>query len=167
MRTYDLTDQQGRVFAFEIDNVWMDRASVAAVVRTIPGARLKELHVSWFGPDEFCEFEVGGITFVAWEPYGDNSRYWIGPRPPEFSEHTATIRAAFASHVPRSSNLLQTAVWFFAVGFGTAVFSRQLGLSVLTARTALAVAVFGLVLGVVAICLRLRGLRAPVQGGES
>lgn len=167
MRTYDVTDKHGRTFAFEIDNVWMDRASVAAVVRTILGARLKELHVSWFGPDEFCEFEVGGITFVAWEPWGDNSRYWIGPRPPEFSEHTATVRAAFASHVPRSSSLLHMAVCFFAIGAGAVVFSRQLGSSVLTARSALAVGALGLVLGVVAIYLRLRGLRAPVQGGES
>src|SRR2546427_2304472 len=100
MRVYDLKDETGRVFAFEVDNFWLGRRGVAAVVRTIPGARLS-------GPiptgylDEFCEFELGGERFVAWEPFGDNSRYWIGPKPPVFSERTAAVRDAFVAYVPR------------------------------------------------------------------
>ena len=98
MQIYDLKDSEGRVYAFEVDNLLLRRAAVAMIVQSIPGARVLTLHRSWWGPDEFCEFEVGGIRFTAWEPWGDSDRYWIGPEPPHFSEHTATVRAAFASH---------------------------------------------------------------------
>ena len=27
----------------------------------------------------FCEFVLDGVLFEGEEPYGDNSRYWIGP----------------------------------------------------------------------------------------
>jgi len=40
--------------------------------------------LSWLRESEFCQFEVEGITFVVEEPFGDNSRYWIGPRPPRW-----------------------------------------------------------------------------------
>jgi len=45
----------------------------------------------------FCEFEIQGQIFIAWEPFGDNSRYWIGPEPTAFCEQLATVRKAFAT----------------------------------------------------------------------
>ena len=76
MRVYDLKDASGRVFAFEVGNLWLGRRGVAAVVRTIPGARVVRSpgrEVAFFAEEEFCEFELGGVRFVAWEPYGDSS----------------------------------------------------------------------------------------------
>ena len=101
MHIYDLYDKQGRAFAFEIDNLVISRGAVAEVVRSIAGARVLHQSHSWWGPDVFCEFEIGGMQFQAWEPWGDNSRYWIGPKPPEFCEQTAIVRAAFAAYSPR------------------------------------------------------------------
>ncbi len=104
MRVYDLKDNDGRVFAFELDNLWLGRRGVARVVRTIPDVsliRVPEPVFSWWAEEEFCEFELGGVRFVAWEPFGDNSRYWIGPRPPVFSEMTAAVRDAFVAQVLR------------------------------------------------------------------
>src|SRR3989338_10516651 len=94
MKVYDLKDKTGRVFAFEVDNLLLQRRGVGKVVRTIPGARITRVS----GDDEFCEFEVEGKVFVAEEPWGDNSRYWIGPRPPEWCEPVATVRAAFLQY---------------------------------------------------------------------
>lgn len=40
MRLYELRDQEGRVFAFEINNTYFGRNSVCDVLLTISGARL-------------------------------------------------------------------------------------------------------------------------------
>jgi hypothetical protein len=51
--------------------------------------------LSWFREEQFCEFEVEGQRFVIEEPYGDNSRYWIGPEPPAWCEQIGVVRDAF------------------------------------------------------------------------
>jgi hypothetical protein len=50
------------------------------------------------GEDEFCEFEIKGQKFVALEPFGDNSRYWIGPKPSKWCEQVAIVRSTFVNH---------------------------------------------------------------------
>ena len=92
MRVYDLKDAGGRVFAFEVSNFMLGRRGVRRVVRRIPNARV----LSFRGrAEEFCEFEVEGTKFVAWEPWNDNSLYWIGPKPPEPTPHLSKVREAF------------------------------------------------------------------------
>ena len=105
MRVYDLKDGQGRVFAFEIENLLISRHGVCSVVETIPSAVVIErprrfLLVSPVTPEEFCEFELEGQRFRAWEPFGDNSRYWIGPEPPKWCPQLDGVRKAFVAHVP-------------------------------------------------------------------
>ena len=99
MTVYDLKDVNGRVFAFEVNNLLLSRHGVGKVVRTIPGARITRAPRRPFSfaseDDHFCEFEVEGKRFTAWEPFGDNSRFWIGPEPPEWCEQVATVREAF------------------------------------------------------------------------
>ncbi len=67
------------------------------VVETIPGANVvrRPKFLSWFREEEFCKFVVDGKKFVAWEPYGDSSRYWIGPEPIEPLPETQRVRDAF------------------------------------------------------------------------
>lgn len=98
MRVYDLKDDQGRVFAFEVPNLLLGRRGLARVVKSIPGARLIRAPVllSWFREEEFCEWELDGVRFVAWEPFGDNNRYWVGPTdPPAWHPQIETVRRAF------------------------------------------------------------------------
>src|SRR5436190_9705880 len=130
MQIYDLKDSEGRVYAFEVDNLLIGRRGVADIVATIPGAHVSKLHRSWWGPDEFCEFEVAGTRFRAWEPFGDNSRYWIGPEPPHFTEQTAVVRAAFASHTPKTLRTETLPVVKVAVvlgGLGLAAIEYRIG----------------------------------------
>jgi hypothetical protein len=87
MKVYDLKDAEGRVFAFEVDNIVLGRRGLCRVIRKIPGATLLRQPVrflSWFRESEFCEFEMNGVRFSADEgPWGDDSRYWVGPKPPD------------------------------------------------------------------------------------
>jgi hypothetical protein len=100
MKVYDLKDKAGRVFAFEVGNTFLTRRGLCRVVRSIPGARILKAarFGSYFKEAEFCKFEIQGQQFVAWEPFGDNSRYWIGPDPPHWCEQVALVRKAFIQH---------------------------------------------------------------------
>ena len=96
MRVYDLRDKEGRVFAFEVNNFFLWRQGVIRIVLSIPGARVVwRPSLSWFSPDVFCRFELGGVTFEAWEPFGDNNRYWIGPEPTRWVPQLEKVREAF------------------------------------------------------------------------
>ena len=68
MKTYELLDTDGRVYAFEVNNSGLGRKGVCRVVETIHGAQIvrRPKILSWFREEVFCEFEVDGKTFVAW-----------------------------------------------------------------------------------------------------
>ena len=98
MRIFDLVGDDGRPYAFEVRNTFLGRRGALRVVCSIPGVRvLREPGaLSWFRDEAFVEFEIGGVLFRVWEPFGDNSRYWIGPEPARPLPELAAVRAAFA-----------------------------------------------------------------------
>jgi hypothetical protein len=97
MRVYDLRDSEGRVFAFEVKNFFLERSRVCRVVSKIPGVRIirRPKILSWFREEVFCEFELEGVTFVAWEPFGDSDTCWIGPEPTRWVPQIESVREAF------------------------------------------------------------------------
>jgi hypothetical protein len=99
VKVHDIRDPTGGLLAFEIDNFYVGRYSVVGIVEGIQGARItrrpKRL-LSWFREDSFCEFEVNGVAFEALEPFGDNSRYWIGPIESRVAPETERVREIFA-----------------------------------------------------------------------
>ena len=99
MKVYEIHDSQGRVFAFEIENLGVGRRGVCRIVERISGAKVirQPKFLSWFREAEFCEFTVDGESFVAEEPWGDNSRYWIGPKPTRWVPQAEKVRDAFAN----------------------------------------------------------------------
>ena len=106
MRTHDLKDGEGRVFAFEVDNCFLGRGGLCRLVARIPGCVVVRRPRRFrFAEDEFCEFELDGVRFLAWEPFGDNSRYWVGPKsdgttPPKWYPQIDRVRAAFRASRP-------------------------------------------------------------------
>jgi hypothetical protein len=85
MKTHDLKDKEGRVFAFEVSNSLLTRCGLCRLVSRIPGCRITKRptpFMRWSSQEDerFCEFEVDGVPFVAREPWGDSSRFWIGPK---------------------------------------------------------------------------------------
>ena len=123
MKTYDVKDSEGRVFAFEVSSI-VGRSAVADAARAIGGAEVLESHASWFGPDEFCRFRVAGVEFCAWEPFGDSSHYWIGPvEGAHVRPETAIVRGAFQAYRPLRRVSRVTGVALLAGGVTTGVMS--------------------------------------------
>ena len=109
MRIYEIKDAEGRPFAFEVSNFHLTRAGLSRLVRRIPNCRIirKPKWFRWSSEDdaEFCEFEVDGMLFVAWEPWGDNSRFWVGPKvregnTPQWSPAVDRVRETFRQARP-------------------------------------------------------------------
>lgn len=44
------------------------------------------------GNEIHTEFTFDGANFVVWEPFGDNSRFWIGPSDDETGAVTNTLK---------------------------------------------------------------------------
>ena len=109
MKTYGIKGDDGKEFAFEVNNFHLRRTGLCRLVSRIPGCVVVR-KPSWFrwsfeDKEEFCEFELDGIRFVAWEPFGDNSRYWVGPKspaghPPKWCPQVDQVREAFARARP-------------------------------------------------------------------
>ena len=97
MRVHDLLDEHGRVYAFEVSNTVIGRRGACAIINRIPGSRIVRGpgFLSWVREAEFCAFELKGQRFLVEEPFGDNSRYWIGPEPPVWCEEIDEVRRAF------------------------------------------------------------------------
>lgn len=84
MKTYPIGESTETMYAFEVDNFRVGRRGAVRIVKTIPGVQIvrhPKRWFSWFREEGFCEFEVDSVRFEIAEPYGDNSRYWIGKSP--------------------------------------------------------------------------------------
>jgi hypothetical protein len=109
MKTYGIKDTDGTEFAFEVDNFHLSRKGLCRLVARIPGCIVtrKPSRFRWSheDEDEFCAFELEGVRFVAWEPWGDNSRYWVGPKveegsSPRWCPQLDRVREAFSRARP-------------------------------------------------------------------
>jgi hypothetical protein len=79
MRTFPIKDDAGHVFAFEI-RAQLFGWRLARCLRDIPGVSDVRPRRWWVGdPEVHIRFQYQGREYVVWEPWGDNSRWWIGP----------------------------------------------------------------------------------------
>jgi hypothetical protein len=101
MRIYPL-HKDGRLTAFEIDNIYISVREVEQLLSTIVGvtelvrrqpfSRFDETHI---------KFKYQGVPFFVWEPFGDNSRYLIGPvETPGAIPDVRLLQAAFDNYQP-------------------------------------------------------------------
>src|SRR6266404_2861359 len=129
MKVYDLHDEQGRLRAFEIENSTISRGAVVRILKSIPGLVVKRSQPWYrFGLEDFCEFELGGTTFEASEPWGDSSRFWLGPPSVPYAEQIGVVRSAFVRHsAPRWVFPLRVLSWvLLALGALAYLASRSL-----------------------------------------
>lgn len=94
MRVFDLRTEDGQPYAFEVENLWLRQAGAIDVVRSTPGVSVSPADPNRFD-DEFCVFELNGVIFAMSEPFGDNSRYWVGPVEAGHEAELAIVRQAF------------------------------------------------------------------------
>lgn len=98
MHVFDLIDDSGTLLGFEVSNLLLSRRAACKIVRAIDGVVVTHVSRLFRDTDDFCEFELGSEVFVIMEPFGDNSRYWIGPKTPGPSESLAVVRAGFEKY---------------------------------------------------------------------
>lgn len=77
MRTYPL-QASGALHAFEVSNIWLQPRAIARLVRS-QGAEVTFERRLFRSGDVRLLFRFKGREFQVVEPFGDNSRYWIGP----------------------------------------------------------------------------------------
>jgi len=108
VKTKDLKNGDGILIGFTVSNLLLRRRGVGRIVRSISGARIirEQPRFRLGGRDDFLEFKVDGRTFLAIEPFGDNSEFWIVSQPPgEMLEQLRQVREAFGKHRPMLGSL--------------------------------------------------------------
>ena len=81
MDTYPIAHKNGLPFAFEVENAYALPRRIARILSHVDGVSDVRL-TRWSGraTDTRVEFKYLDRDYVVWEPYGDSSRYWIGPK---------------------------------------------------------------------------------------
>ena len=77
MRTWQLLTEDGRQYGIEISNLTITRGGVIRTIQRIPGATITSGKRYSERRRDDCHFTIRGAAFVAAEPFGDNSRFWI------------------------------------------------------------------------------------------
>lgn len=103
MKTYPKIDKKsGLTFAFGIENIYINISTAARVLAHVDGvtevrvrrpfSKWEEIHI-WF---KYLSHDC-----VVWEPFGDNSRYLIGPmNPEEATLDVSRVENAFKQYRP-------------------------------------------------------------------
>jgi hypothetical protein len=95
MKTYEIKDDKGKLLAFEINNYFLSFKTLVRILNKFHDVNEVRLGSE---KDIRLHFKYKGCPFVAWEPFGDNSRIWIGPEG-GFSEDAdvASLKTQFDS----------------------------------------------------------------------
>ncbi len=81
MKTYENHNADGVLQSFEVPNSALSRRAVVRILKSVPDLKIlrePKIILSWFREDVFCEFEFAGVRYQVEEPFGDNSRFWVG-----------------------------------------------------------------------------------------
>lgn len=81
MKVYPVFNDMGaRVPIFEIENVYVSVSTVAKLLKQSEGVTEVRVRRAFRDPgDVHVLFRFLGRAYIVLEPWGDNSRYWIGP----------------------------------------------------------------------------------------
>ncbi len=80
MKTYPITRIDGTLRGFEISSTWLTFRPLFKLLRSVPG--VTDVRRNWFNDDR-VSFNFHGREAVVNEPWGDNSRYWVGLKDPD------------------------------------------------------------------------------------
>jgi hypothetical protein len=102
METFPLTKNGERAIAFEIENVYVSCRSIVYLLKQTDGVTDVHLRGSFASSEDIrIEFKYFGLDYIVWEPFGDNSRYWIGPKNREEGIADVTgLEGAFKRYQP-------------------------------------------------------------------
>jgi hypothetical protein len=96
LKTYPIRRSDGFLHAFEVGNAFISMGAIRRVLRSVDGVSSIRRQ---FRSDDRLTFSVNGVPWVVHEPWGDNSRYWIGPKDSkDHSFDVDPIHEAFARY---------------------------------------------------------------------
>jgi hypothetical protein len=102
MDTYPCMDEKtGLSVSFEIENVYVSPSMVAGVLSKVDGVanvKVRRLFSKW--EDVHIWFRYKNVDCIVLEPFGDNSRFWIGPKNAEEKFDVHDIENAFKDYKP-------------------------------------------------------------------
>ena len=79
-----IVSEDNGLIAFEIDNIYVGKTKIASILATVKNVTHLKIRKPFSNEAEvLIWFEYEGEQFIVWEPYGDSSRYWIGPEKPD------------------------------------------------------------------------------------
>lgn len=81
MKTYPMFNEAGvRTPVFQIENIYIGLAAATRLLSEVKGVtEVRRRKMFTKSSDVHVEFKYMGQPYIVLEPYGDNSRYWIGP----------------------------------------------------------------------------------------
>ena len=82
MKTYPILKVDGSLRGFEITSTWLVLRPLLKILRSVEG--VTDVRRNWFNDDRVT-FKFLGENAVVNEPWGDNSRYWVGLENPDAS----------------------------------------------------------------------------------
>jgi hypothetical protein len=122
METFSLHNDRGDVYAFEIpSSYFLSSAGVARFFSRCPGVHVERVRRLFeLGNGVHAIFTLDGDRYLVWEPYGDNSRYWIGLEgEARLPQSLDKLRAFVHSNWPGPVSALRARILsLFGVSFG-------------------------------------------------
>ena len=95
MKTFPILRENGSLLAFEVTSCWVTFAALYSILRSVNG--VTNIKRNWFCDDRIS-FEFNGEPFVVNEPWGDNSRYWVGSLHTDAATDISPLHQAFLNH---------------------------------------------------------------------
>ncbi|MGQ0620019.1 MAG: hypothetical protein ACT4QA_08905 [Panacagrimonas sp.] len=81
MKTYPINTESEHCYAFEIENAYITPRKIARLLKGFGGVSAIHTRKPFSSSNSIhVSFHYMGREFIVWEPFGDNSRYWIGPK---------------------------------------------------------------------------------------
>lgn len=103
MKIFDGFNDVGELIYFEVSKVLLSRKRAIKIIKSIPETKdIKEN----LREDVFCYFKLGGREFQIWEPFGDNSRFYVGEEESKYSYQLVALKEKFEKHKPNFWSLL-------------------------------------------------------------
>lgn len=79
LKTYEILKNE-KLFAFEIESIYISSRKMESILKANPLITITKKRAMFREGENLFEFSLSGESFVVWEPFGDSSRYWIGPK---------------------------------------------------------------------------------------
>jgi len=100
MKTYMLYNANGSPFAFEIDNIYISLRKIEHILNTntnVSEVKVRKL-LSKDDSEIHIKFKYFDEDYIIWEPFGDNSRYWIGPYKDNLEQEMSSLEESFGKY---------------------------------------------------------------------